>query len=92
MDLCILEGTERTNVKYEETWLFFFLFKLFYFFLKKSLVVFFFFSFSHICGTLVIWNNLHLEYFGLGKMEWHNFLSQSSDTNWALAKGLKQQM
>lgn len=42
MDLCILEGTERTNVKYEETWLFFFLFKLFYFFLKKSLVVFFF--------------------------------------------------
>lgn len=91
MDLCILEGTERTNVKYEETWLFFFFLNSFISFLK-NLWLCFFFSFSHICGTLVIWSNLHLEYFGLGKMEWHNFLSQSSDTNWALAKGLKQQM
>lgn len=90
MDLCILEETERTNVKYEETWLFFFFLNSFISFLKNLWLCFF--SFSHIRGTLVIWNNLHLEYFGLGKMEWHNFLSQSSDTNWALAKGLKQQM
>lgn len=54
------------------------------FFFLNSFISFFkkhlgcaFSPFSHIYGTLVIWNNLHLEYFGLGKMGWHNITTFS---------------